>query len=68
VVGGEGATTRAGAAGVLMAPAPVLLPEQDVESLSYLNDPDPPLTGDDAAWARSFLSSPPAETEVRPSA
>src|SRR5712671_3221610 len=36
VVRGEGATTRA-AAGVLEAPAQVLLPEQDVESLSYLN-------------------------------
>jgi len=36
VLRGEGATTRA-AAGVLEAPSQVLLPEQDVESLSYLN-------------------------------
>jgi hypothetical protein len=37
VVRDEGPTTRAAAAGVLQAPAQVLLPEQDVESLSYLN-------------------------------
>jgi Protein of unknown function (DUF4058) len=37
VVRGGGATTLAAVASVMEAPALVLLPEQDVESLSYLN-------------------------------
>jgi len=38
--------------------------ESGYEDFIYRHEPDPPLTGDDDAWARSFLSSPPAETEV----
>jgi len=40
--------------------------ESGYEDFIYKHKPDPPLTGDDDAWARSFLPPPPAETEVRP--
>ena len=40
--------------------------ESGYEDFIYQRDPDPPLTGDDDAWALSFLPSPPAETEARP--
>jgi hypothetical protein len=40
--------------------------ESGYEDYLYEHEPDPPLSGDDATWARSFLPPPPAEAEGRP--
>jgi len=40
--------------------------ESGYEDYLYRREPDPPLTGDAAAWARSFLPAPPSSTEARP--
>jgi hypothetical protein len=40
--------------------------ESDYEDYRHKHEPDPPLTGDDAIWARSFLPRSPEEREGRP--
>lgn len=40
--------------------------ESGYEDYLYNREPDPPLTGAEATWARSFLPPPPAETGDRP--
>jgi hypothetical protein len=40
--------------------------ESGYEDYLYQHEPDPPLSGDDATWARSLLPPPPAETQDRP--
>jgi hypothetical protein len=37
--------------------------ESGYEDFLYRREPDPPLTSDDAAWARSFLPAPSSSTE-----
>jgi len=49
----------------LPAAAAYLVPQVRPKYI-YKNEPDPPLTGDAAAWARSFLPPPPAETRAGP--
>jgi hypothetical protein len=40
--------------------------ESGYKDFIYKHEPDPPLTGDEQVWARSFLPAPPGETEAGP--